>query len=199
MMTDEQAAASKVALRQALRTARRTRPPDAVVADGEALCERVCALPEVRSATRLAAYVAGAREPSTRALLDRWRAEGRTVLLPVVLADLDLDWAVDDAAHRPGLLPGVHEPTGERLGVDAVATADVVVVPALAVDRAGHRLGQGGGSYDRALARVPASALVVALVHPDELLDQPVPTQPHDRPVDVVVTADAVWRVSRRA
>lgn len=186
--------AAKSALRRELRAARRgsVRPPE----DAAALRDVVSALPEVQHASRLAAYVSAAHEPPTTALLDRWRQEGRAVLLPVVLPDLDLDWALDDAAHRPGLLRAVHEPAGERLGVDAVRGADVVVVPALAVDRAGRRLGQGGGSYDRALARVAPHALVVALVHPDELVDGPLPTEPHDRRVDVVVTAREVVRVS---
>ena len=65
------------------------------------------------------------------------------------------------------------------------AKADVVLAPALAVDRTGARLGRGGGSYDRALARVRPDALVVALLHDGELLPpgQTVPTEPHDRRV----------------
>ncbi|HEX3004165.1 MAG TPA: 5-formyltetrahydrofolate cyclo-ligase [Angustibacter sp.] len=188
--------AAKAALRRAARARRRSaslRP-----ADAEALRDLVCALPEVQRASRVAAYVSGPLEPPTAPLLDRWRQEQRAVLLPVVLPDLDLDWALDDAAHRPGLLAGVHEPSGERLGVDAVRGADVVVVPALTADRAGRRLGQGGGSYDRALARVAPHALVVALVHPDELVAGPLPTEAHDRRVDVVVTAREVVRVSPR-
>lgn len=187
---------AKSALRLELRARRRgaARP----AADAERLADHVCALPEVQRASRVAAYVSAPHEPPTTQLLDRWRQEGRAVLLPVVLADLDLDWALDDDAHRPGLLRAVHEPAGERLGVDAVRGADVVVVPALAVDRAGRRLGQGGGSYDRALARVAPHALVVALVHPDELVDGPLPTEAHDRRVDVVITAHEVVRVSPR-
>ncbi|WP_082538089.1 5-formyltetrahydrofolate cyclo-ligase [Angustibacter sp. Root456] len=187
---------AKSALRRAARARRRSavRPPQ----DAETLRDQVCALPEVQQASRVAAYVSAPHEPPTTALLDRWRQEGRAVLLPVVLDDLDLDWALDDAAHRPGLLRTVPEPSSERLGVDAVRGADVVVVPALAVDRAGRRLGQGGGSYDRALARLAAHTLVVAVVHPEELVDGPLPTEAHDRRVDVVVTAREVVRVSPR-
>ena len=59
-------------------------------------------------------------------------------------------------------------------------------MPALAVSRSGMRLGRGGGSYDRALARAE-SAFTVALLHDGELLDE-VPAEPHDRPVDAVIT-----------
>lgn len=106
-------------------------------------------------------------------------------LLPVLLPDDDLDWAVYDgelAAGRRGVL----EPTGPRLGVEAIARCDVVLVPALLVDRAGNRLGKGGGSYDRALAR--ATGLTVALVHDEELVDA-VPHEPHDVPVRAAASA----------
>ena len=94
------------------------------------------------------------------------------MILPVVLPDLDLEWAVYDgpdglARARRGLL----EPTGERLGLDAVATADVVLTPGLAVDRTGMRLGQGGGCYDRALGRVPVGTFTCTLLYDGELLD----------------------------
>ncbi|WP_460460971.1 5-formyltetrahydrofolate cyclo-ligase, partial [Angustibacter peucedani] len=115
----------------------------------------------------------------------------------VVLPDLDLDWAADGARHVPGTGVDDDEPAGARLGPDAVARAAVVVVPALAVSRDGTRLGQGGGSYDRALARVPAGALVVALLHDGELVDAgELPAERHDRPVDVVVTPTAVVRTT---
>jgi 5-formyltetrahydrofolate cyclo-ligase len=81
---------------------------------------------------------------------------------------------------------GLLEPV-DRLGVDAVATADVVVVPGLAVSLAGERLGQGGGSYDRALGRVPVGTPVVICLYDDEVgLD--VPVDDHDRPVTAAVT-----------
>jgi 5-formyltetrahydrofolate cyclo-ligase len=105
-------------------------------------------------------------------------------LLPVLLPDGDLDWAEHDGELVPGRY-GVLEPTGRRLGVDAVAGCDVVLVPALLVDREGVRLGKGGGSYDRALTR--AAGLTVALVHDDELVDT-LPCEPHDVRVGAVAT-----------
>jgi 5-formyltetrahydrofolate cyclo-ligase len=105
-------------------------------------------------------------------------------LLPVLREDDDLDWAMYDGELAPGRR-GLLEPSGPRLGVDAIAGCDLVLVPALLVDRAGHRLGKGGGSYDRALAR--ATGLTVALLHDGELVDE-VPHEPHDVPVGAVVT-----------
>jgi 5-formyltetrahydrofolate cyclo-ligase len=106
-------------------------------------------------------------------------------LLPVLLADGDLDWARYDGELVPGRR-GLLEPPGPRLGVAAVASCDVVLVPALRVDLAGNRLGRGGGSYDRALAR--ATGLTVALVHDDEVVDE-VPHEAHDVAVRAFATA----------
>jgi 5-formyltetrahydrofolate cyclo-ligase len=136
----------------------------------------------------VAAYVSVGREPGTSELLDALVAAGTRVIVPVVLPDLDLDWATYDgpgslASARLGLL----EPVTPRLGVDAVATADVVLVPGMAVSPSGDRLGKGGGCYDRALARVPVGTPVVVLLHDGEVgLD--VPVEPHDRPVSAAVT-----------
>lgn len=105
-------------------------------------------------------------------------------MLPVLLEDDDLDWAVHDGQLAPGRR-GLLEPVGPRLGVDAIASCDLVLVPSLLVDRAGNRLGKGGGSYDRALAR--ATGLTVALLHDDELVDS-VPHDAHDVPVKAVAT-----------
>ncbi|HUW16775.1 MAG TPA: 5-formyltetrahydrofolate cyclo-ligase [Actinomycetes bacterium] len=135
-------------------------------------------------ATTVAAFVGVGDEPETLPLLEALRTRGVHVLLPVTLPDLDLDWARYEgeeslAPARFGLL----EPQGDRLGRDAVATADVVLVPAFAVDHQGQRLGQGGGCYDRALTRVPPTTSVLAVVFPDEVVDTPLPQEPHDRPV----------------
>ena len=82
---------------------------------------------------------------------------------------------------------GLLEPAGPRLGPGALAAADVVVVPALAVDRRGARLGRGRGYYDRALAHARPGAVLVAVVFDDELVDA-LPAEPHDRRVSAVVT-----------
>ena len=81
---------------------------------------------------------------------------------------------------------------GSRLPASALGTADVVVVPALAVGRDGTRLGRGGGYYDRALAHARPDAVLVAVLFDDELLDG-VPAGAHDRRMTAVVTPAAGW------
>ena len=181
-------AAAKLALRDQLQTARGQLPLLERVQRARALADVVMSAPEVRRAATVAAYVSVGREPGTGPLLDALVAAGKRVVLPVVLPDLDLDWAAYDgpealAPARRGLL----EPVGPRLGVDAIGTPDAVLVPGMAVDRHGHRLGQGGGCYDRALGRVPVGTFTCVLLHHEEVLDR-VPVAPHDRPVLAAAT-----------
>jgi 5-formyltetrahydrofolate cyclo-ligase len=130
--------------------------------------------PLLLRATRIASYVPMSTEPGL-APRPGW-------LLPVLLPDGDLDWALFDG---PLTTAAVQEPTGPRLGVEAIASCDLVLVPALLVDRRGNRLGRGGGSYDRALVR--ATGLTVALLHDGELVEE-LPAEAHDVPVRAAAT-----------
>ena len=179
---------AKAELRAGLRAARRSRSAAARAAAGAALASHAPALP----GATVAAFVGVRSEPPTVPLLDALQARGVRVLLPVLQPDLDLDWAAytGSGGLRDGPL-GMREPPGPRLGRDALALADLVLAPALAIDRAGRRLGQGGGSYDRALPRT--AARVVAVVFDDEVVDE-IPVEPHDRPVDGVLTPDGGLR-----
>jgi 5-formyltetrahydrofolate cyclo-ligase len=158
------------------------------------LAEVLLAAPEVRRAATLAAYVSIGSEPGTGALLTALSDAGKRVLLPLLLPDGDLDWAVHtgDAGLVTARL-GLLEPVGPALGVDAVATADVVLVPALAVSSTGMRIGRGGGSYDRALGRVPVGTFTCALLYDGEV-GVDVPVEPHDRPVTAAATPTRVVR-----
>jgi 5-formyltetrahydrofolate cyclo-ligase len=137
--------------------------------------------------SRVAAYVPMVGEPGGPGLVEALATAVPELLLPVLRPDFDLDWAAHAGAFAPGHLPKLSEPVGIRLGPEAIATAGLVLVPALAVDGTGARLGRGGGSFDRALARVPAGVPVVAVLYPDEILPA-VPAEPHDRPVTAALT-----------
>jgi 5-formyltetrahydrofolate cyclo-ligase len=186
--------ARKTALRDRLLTERDRRPLAELGGSARAIAEHLLAAPEMRRAATVAVYVSVGTEPGTGPLLEALAAAGKRVVLPVLLPDGDLDWAVYDgpASLVPARL-GLLEPAGPRLGPDSVATADVVLVPALAVDRSGVRLGRGGGSYDRALARVPVGTFICALLYDGELLDE-VPRADHDRRVTAVVTPRGLTR-----
>ncbi|BAJ30364.1 MULTISPECIES: 5-formyltetrahydrofolate cyclo-ligase [Kitasatospora] len=185
----------KAALRTRLLAERRALDGAERAAAAEALAGHAAAL--VPPGGTVAAYVSVGAEPGTRPLLGALAAAGVRVLLPVLLPDNDLDWAPyeDDGRLAPAGR-GLLEPTAARLGPDAVLDADVVLLPGLAVDRRGVRLGRGGGSYDRVLARLTragAAPLLATLLYPDELLPE-VPAEPHDLPVHAAVTPEGVTR-----
>jgi 5-formyltetrahydrofolate cyclo-ligase len=189
--------AAKLALRDQILTARNRLTVAELGAAGAAITGHLLAAPEVRRAATVAAYVSTATEPGTGILLDALVDAGKRVVLPVLLPDNDLDWAVYEGERA--LLParrGILEPAGPRLGVDAIATADVVLVPGLAVSRAGLRLGRGGGSYDRVLARVPAGTFTCVLLYDDEV-GREVPVAPHDRAVTAAATPAGFTRFRR--
>ncbi|MFF5001621.1 5-formyltetrahydrofolate cyclo-ligase [Streptomyces phaeochromogenes] len=194
----------KRVLRREFLTVRSRYTADDVRETGASLAARALELPELAHARTVAAYVSVGSEPGTRALLDALHARGVRVLLPALLADNDLDWgayagqgSLVSVQHRGKM--ALLEPAGERLGPDAVLTADAVLLPGLAVDARGMRLGRGGGSYDRVLARLDragADPALVVLLYDSEVVDR-VPEEPHDRPVHAVVTPSGVHRFRR--
>ncbi|CAA9252008.1 MAG: 5-formyltetrahydrofolate cyclo-ligase [uncultured Blastococcus sp.] len=191
MISVPSAADAKAALRErhlARRLQRSTAERDAAAAAvTTALLQR---LARVRV---FAAYAPEESEPGHGRLPAAFTQLGARVLLPVVAQEAsELAWAVDTGRLAPGRF-GLLEPVGPRLGPTAIGTADVVVVPALAVSRDGVRLGRGGGYYDRALTRARPDAVVVALVFDDELVDE-LPVEPHDRRVAAVLTPSGGWQ-----
>jgi len=189
---------SKHTLRRRLLTARAEMGADRRAAAGRALRDALLDLPELEMAASVAAYASFGNEPDTHGLIFALWKRGTYVLLPRLLPDGDLDWASyegpDSLAPRGAAegdsgsgAPGMLEPTEPPRGPDAIKAADVILVPALAVDRTGMRLGRGGGSYDRALARVGPQILTIGLVYDEELVDR-LPAEPHDRRLRAVVT-----------
>ncbi|MER6534456.1 5-formyltetrahydrofolate cyclo-ligase [Streptomyces sp. 900105755] len=174
---------------------------DVVREAAAALAGHALELPELARARTVAAYVSVGNEPGTVTLLDALVTRGVRVLLPALLPDHDLDWG---AYAGEGSLARVQhdgkmalfEPAGERLGPDAVLGADAVLLPGLAVDARGMRLGRGGGSYDRVLARLEragARPALVVLLYDTEVVGR-VPAEAHDLPVQAVVTPSGVRR-----
>jgi 5-formyltetrahydrofolate cyclo-ligase len=127
-------------------------------------------------------------EPGSIEFVDALAGQGRRVLLPIVVGAAPLDWAYYEGPDS--LVPGpygLREPGGARLGPSAIGLAAVVLVPALAVDGHGTRLGKGGGHYDRSLPLVGAGVPLVAVVRDEEVVDR-LPTEPHDIPMTAVLT-----------
>ena len=156
-------------------------------ARASALCD---ALPEFASARSIAGYAAIRGELDPSLLLERARARGVLIALPVVdLASNSIILKEDVGAREAGAF-GIPEPPADAPKVDRV---DLVLVPALAADPRGHRIGWGKGFYDQLLPTLGA-AIRVALVYDFQLVSE-VPEWPGDERVDFVVTDARVLRV----
>ncbi len=169
-------------VRRRLREARRRivalRDLDADAAD---LARRVSPfVTELPAGATVLSYESLPHEPPTGGIHTLLLEAGHRVLVPITLPDWRLDWCrLDDPDRSP-------------LGTDAPRSADLAVIPALAVDEAGTRLGQGGGCYDRVLPMLPAGTPVLTLLHPGEAGADPLPRHEHDVPVRTVVTAEGI-------
>ena len=141
--------------------------------------------------SRVVTFVSMRREPPMTALNSALTGAGFDVIAPVTLPDLDLDWArlgddVTAAVTSTAFAAG--DGQGALLGSDAVSSAALLFVPGVAVDPTGTRLGRGGGSYDRSLARRHPDSRIVFVLHDDEVVDYELPREAHDEVVDGVLT-----------
>jgi 5-formyltetrahydrofolate cyclo-ligase len=167
-----------------LTVARRAVPPDIRAAEATTLASSARTL--VAPGQTVCAYVPVGTEPGSVELLDELRALDVHVLLPVVVGRKPLDWAKYDGT----LTPGPHnllQPAGPRLGAEALAAASLILVPALAVDLTGVRLGRGAGHYDRSLVFATPGTELVAVVRDQEFLAQ-LPADDHDIRMTAVLT-----------
>src|ERR1700722_15627170 len=184
------ATTAKAALRERLLAARRSVTDEIRGDEARSLAEHLEAL--VSSGSTGGAYVPVGTEPGSIEMLDVVLRRGGRVLLPVARTTADdspvaLQWG----EYRPGQLVttrfGLLEPTEPWLPTTTLAEASVVLVPALAVDRAGVRLGRGRGFYDRSLPLAAPTARLVAVVRDDELVER-LPAEPHDVPMTHALT-----------
>jgi 5-formyltetrahydrofolate cyclo-ligase len=187
------ATTSKAALREQLISARGRVAEDVRVAEARMLCEQLEALENIVSSdSTVCAYVPVGTEPGSVEVLDMLLRRSRRVLLPVARTAahdraLPLCWG----EYRPGTLVtgrwGLLEPPQPWLPTSALGQASLVLVPALAVDRSGVRLGRGRGFYDRSLAGHHPQARLIAVVRDTELVDE-LPAEQHDIPMTHALT-----------
>jgi 5-formyltetrahydrofolate cyclo-ligase len=185
--------ASKAALREQLVAARVGVADDVRAAEARMLSEHL--EPMVSRGSTVCAYVPVGTEPGSVDMLDMLLRRSGRVLLPIARTTgpgnngmpLPLRWG----EYRPGaLVPGpwgLLEPPEPALPESALAEAALVIVPALAVDRRGARLGRGRGFYDRSLDGRDPQARLMAMVRDVEFVDE-LPTEPHDVPMTHVIT-----------
>jgi 5-formyltetrahydrofolate cyclo-ligase len=178
---------SKRALRAELRERRRIMTTLERSAAAEGLFTQLVELIKRFDAARIACYLSTGDEPTTRAFLDWAHQHNITAILPVSREDGLMDWVPYAPGSESLDAAGMPAPVGETLGPIALAEVDIIFVPAAGVSREGMRLGWGRGYYDRALGSLNNAAPVYAVVYDHEVLEE-VPSEPHDQPVDAVVT-----------
>ena len=155
---------------------------------------RLADLPELRAASCVLAYAAFGVEVDLDALLERLLASGTTVLLPYVEGDSLRCAPVGSLDELAPGFRGVREPPAPAVQAADPRLVDVALVPGVAFDRRGGRLGYGGGHFDRLLAGLRPDAKVVGIAYHAQLVDV-VPIEPHDRRVDMVITEAENLRV----
>ena len=144
---------------------------------------------ELKTATNVASYISYEFEPETSDINQRLIKDGKKVFLPRLLENNDIQWVSwNGSSENLTKVEKIYEPIGDAVEVEL----DVIILPALHVDRMGNRLGQGGGSYDRALSR--SKAFKIALLHYGELTSEILPVQPHDEKVDATATPEIIVR-----
>jgi 5-formyltetrahydrofolate cyclo-ligase len=144
---------------------------------------------ELKNATNVASYISYEFEPETSDINQRLIKDGKKVFLPRLLENNDIQWVSwNGSSENLTKVEKIYEPIGDAVEVKL----DVIILPALHVDRMGNRLGQGGGSYDRALSR--SKAFKIALLHYGELTSEILPIQPHDEKIDAAATPEIVVR-----
>lgn len=188
------AATGKAELRRKILAARRALCPHTRATEADHLAGYATTL--ATGVPTTCAYLPMGTEPGSLALLLALRAAGTRVLLPLTGARGDrLDWAEFTGVHALQTVRyGLREPTGPPLGAAAITGAGLVLVPALAVDRVGNRLGRGAGFYDRSLGLADPGARLVAVVREVEVLTQ-LPAEAHDIAVGGALTPAGLIRL----
>jgi 5-formyltetrahydrofolate cyclo-ligase len=190
-MEEKEVAGLKLELRSKLRADRDSRAynPD----DASSLNVHLAEVCLANGASRIACYLPFGDEPDTELFID-WAMENQIeVLLPVSNSDGSLHWVLFDGSTEEGIF-GFQEATGE---IQEPKNIDLAIIPALAIDRNGVRLGKGKGFYDRALLEFAPLPPVIAVVFEEELLAS-IPAESHDQPVDAVVTPSGIQHFTAR-
>lgn len=183
-------AADKAALRERLGRKRLELSADEVRAASQAICDRLGRLPALATARRIALYAAVRGEIALALFARATRARGCELYYPRIERDAPPTLAFSRVDDPDSLVPGRFEVPAppEDAPARPLAELDLAIVPALAFDAAGHRLGYGRGYYDHALAAAP-SVLRIGVCHSFQLIDA-LPRREADEPVDLIVTPD---------
>lgn len=187
----------KAALRAAIRETRRSIPQPERDAAASAIARAIASVPELAGAGVVLAYCANAEEIDPAPAVEELRARGARIAYPRVTGPgtLDLHEVGDVCELAPGAFsldePAAHHPAVDPRDVDAV------LVPGVVFDLRGHRVGYGGGFYDRLLADLAPECVRIGLAFDSQVVGR-LPEEEHDIAVDVLVTPTRLVRTGTR-
>ena len=185
----------KKALRSAIRAKERTLDPVYKAESSAAICRHLLALDEYKAARTVFAFAGTVHEIDTAAFLAQTLADGKTLVLPRCAEGHALDLCVIRSLESD-LVPGMYGILEPREGCALVTPDDIdlAVIPCLSFDRAGRRMGQGGGYYDRILPRLHCPTCLICRT---QLMSDAVPTEEHDCRCSLYLTEAGVMTPER--
>jgi 5-formyltetrahydrofolate cyclo-ligase len=150
----------------------------------------ILAADEFKEVSKIGSYISYEFEPETSDINQSIISLGKTLFLPRLLKNNDLEWVIWEGDKSKLKKSGkTYEPIGEAA---ENVELEIIILPALHIDPAGNRLGQGGGSYDRVLAR--CNAWSIALLYRGELTSEMLPVEPHDQKVKAAANPEIIVR-----
>ncbi len=186
----------KSELRTAILAQRDAIPESQRVGRSFAMSEKVLALPEFVAAKVVMAYMSMGSEIDTHTIVEAVLQRGLQLVLPRVEPNTKMLalHAVRDLQSelKPGIW-GIREPDPLLCQIALLSQVDFILVPGAVFDRQRHRLGYGGGFYDKLLALPGRRAITVAVAFEEQLVPE-VPMEPHDFSVDVLVSDHDLYR-----
>lgn len=194
-MTRIDVAAEKERLRRRILLLREQQTPREVEAKSLKITETLTELPEYRKARVIASYVDKGNEVKTRTLIGKAFASRKKVLVPIVDKE-SRNLVFSEIKALDELAPGafdILEPKPEHRRITDLETAGVLIVPGIAWDFDGYRVGWGKGYFDTVLKRLPDKSVAIGLAFDLQIVDR-VPRVQFDLPVDMVVTETKVVR-----
>lgn len=175
----------KTTLRKQMKINKAALTTEEKIAESRAVGQHIEALPCFATATHILLYHSLPDELPTHEIIDKWHSMGKTIYLPVVVGDDLVVRRYTPEAMQQGEF-NIWEPTGTEVDTDIL---ELIVVPGVAFDSNGNRLGRGKGYYDRLLSRTQATCIGVC--YKCQIAEQ-IPTEAHDRTMHYIVTSEGV-------
>ncbi len=192
--TDQQVAEKKAALRKLMREKRQKMTEEDQQIESVMLDRKISRLADLQERRSLMATYPVRGEAHALGFLKQWLFDNRKLIFPVIKSDT-VELLPYQIRTFEMLIPGyrgIYEPDPKLATPVLPSEIEVILVPGLAFDFDGNRLGMGGGYFDRFLTKVSPNALLIGICWDWQLVSS-LPTTGHDRPIDIIVTPNSAY------